>query len=150
MKKFFLLIFLFMGYGCGYTSLYNEMERDIYVNIKSMKGDYEINNYLKNDLKISSKKDSLNIHDISLVSKYTKIILAKDATGDATDYNLKINIKFIINSNNNKEIIFEENFKIKKNDDNFEQSNYEKNIKRNFSEIVKEKLILELIKISDN
>ncbi len=149
MKKIFILLLLSLVYGCGYTSLYKEMERDLFVNILSMKGDFEINNYLKNDLKISSKKDSSNIHDISFETKYRKIVLAKDATGDATDYNLEMSVKFIIASNNNKELIFQENFKIKKNDDNFEQSNYEKDIKRNFSKIVQEKLILNLIKISD-
>ena len=61
-----------------------------------------------------------------------------------------MSVKFKVVSSNNKEIVYEENFKIKKNEDNFEQSNYEKDIKRNFSKIVQEKLILDLIKLSDN
>ena len=150
MKKIFTLILLTFIYGCGYTSIYDEMRKDLFINILSMKGDFEINNYIKNNLKISSKKDSLNIHDLSFETKYKKIILAKDATGEATDYNLEMSVKFIIASENNKEIVYKENFKIKKNDDNLEQSNYEKDIKRNFSQIVQEKLILDLIKISDN
>ena len=150
MKKIFTLILLTFIYGCGYTSIYDEMRKDLFINILSMKGDFEINNYIKNNLKISSKKNSLNIHDLSFETKYKKIILAKDATGEATDYNLEMSVKFIISSNNNKEIVYKENFKIKKNDDNFEQTNYEKDIKRNFSQIVQEKLILDLIKISDN
>ena len=150
MKKIFTLILLTFIYGCGYTSIYDEMRKDLFINILSMKGDFEINNYIKNNLKISSKKDSLNIHDLSFETKYKKIILAKDATGEATDYNLEMSVKFIIASENNKEIVYKENFKIKKNDDNLEQSNYEKDIKRNFSEIVQDKLILDLIKLSDN
>ena len=150
MKKIFTLILLTFIYGCGYTSIYDEMRKDLFINILSMKGDFEINNYIKNNLKISSKKNSLNIHDLSFETKYKKIILAKDATGEATDYNLEMSVKFIIASENNKEIVYKENFKIKKNDDNLEQSNYEKDIKRNFSEIVQDKLILDLIKISDN
>ena len=150
MKKNFILIVLFFIYSCGYSSLYQEMKKDLFVNILSMKGDFEINNYIKNDLKISSNKNSSNIHDLSFETEYNKIILAKDATGKATDYNLEMSVKFKVVSSNNKEIVYEENFKIKKNEDNFEQSNYEKDIKRNFSEIVQEKLILDLIKISDN
>ena len=150
MKKIFTLILLTFIYGCGYTSIYDEMRKDLFINILSMKGDFEINNYIKNNLKISSKKNSLNIHDLSFETKYKKIILAKDATGEATDYNLEMSVKFIIASENNKEIVYKENFKIKKNDDSFEQSNYEKDIKRNFSEIVQDKLILDLIKLSDN
>ena len=150
MKKIFTLILLTFIYGCGYTSIYDEMRKDLFINILSMKGDFEINNYIKNNLKISSKKNSLNIHDLSFETKYKKIILAKDATGEATDYNLEMSVKFIIASENNKEIVYKENFKIKKNDDNLEQSNYEKDIKRNFSKIVSDKLVIYLNQNYDN
>ena len=77
-------------------------------------------------------------------------MFAKDATGNATDYNIEMSVKILVVSNNNNNIVYKENFKIKKNDDNFEQSNYERDIKRNFSQIVQKKLILDLIKLSDN
>ena len=76
--------------------------------------------------------------------------IAKDSTGKATDYNIEMKAKFILVSNENKKINYEENLKIKYNDDKFEQSNYERDIKRNFSKIIKKKLILDLIKLSDN
>tara|TARA_Y100000768_G_scaffold181158_1_gene135688 strand:- start:2489 stop:2941 length:453 start_codon:yes stop_codon:yes gene_type:complete len=150
MKKIFALILVIFVYSCGYTSIYQEMKKDLNINILDMKGDFELNNYIKNDLKISSNKDSSNIHNLNIETEYNKIILAKDATGKVTDYNIEMSVKFIVVSNNNINISFEENFKIKKNDDNFEQSNYERDIKRNFSKIVQEKLILDLIKLSDN
>ena len=150
MKKIFALILLTFVYSCGYTSIYQELKRDLNINVLSMRGDFEINNYIKNDLKISSDKSSSNIYNLKIETEYNKIILAKDATGNATDYNIEMRAKFIVVSNNNKNIVYEENFKIKKNDDNFEQSNYERDIKRNFSKIVQEKLILDLIKLSDN
>ena len=150
MKKIFVLILITFVYGCGYTSLYKEMKDDLKINVVSMKGDFEINNFIKNNLRISSKKNSLNIHNITFETKYKKITLAKNATGEATDYNLEMSVKFIITSSNNKQLEFKESFKIKKNNDNFEQSNYEKDIKKNFSKTVQEKLILNLIKISDN
>ena len=150
MKKIFALILVIFVYSCGYTSIYQEMKKDLNINILDMKGDFELNNYIKNDLKISSNKDSSNIHNLNIETEYNKIILAKDATGKVTDYNIEMSVKFIVVSNNNINISFEENFKIKKNDDNFEQSNYERDIKKNFSQIVHEKLILDLIKLSDN
>ena len=61
-----------------------------------------------------------------------------------------MNIKFIINSEQNKEINFNENFKIKNTNEKFEQTQYEKEIKRNFSKNVVEKLVLELLKLNDN
>ena len=150
MKKIFILILITFVYGCGYTSLYEEMKSDLEINIISMEGDFEINNFIKNNLRIASNKESSNVHNIAFKSEYRKIILAKNSTGEETDYNLEMIVKFVITSSDNKELEFKENFKIKKNSDNFEQSNYEKDIKRNFSEIVVEKLILNLIKISDN
>ena len=150
MKRILILLLLVFVYSCGYTSFYGEVKSDLNINVLSMEGDFEINNFIKNNLKISSKKDSSNTHDVILKSNYKKIVLAKNAKGEATDYNLEMSVKFIIISSNNKNLEFKENFKIKKNDDNFEQSNYEKDIKRNFSKTVEEKLILNLIKISDN
>ena len=150
MKRILILLLFSFVYSCGYTSFYGEIKSDLNINVLSMEGDFEINNFIKNNLKISSKKESSNTHDVILKSKYKKIVLAKDAKGEATDYNLEMSVKFIIISSNNKNLEFKENFKIKKNDDNFEQSNYEKDIKRNFSKTVEEKLILNLIKISDS
>ena len=150
MKKIIILILLTFVYSCGYTSLYEEMKSDLEINIISMEGDFEINNFIKNNLRIASNKESSNVHNIAFKSEYRKIILAKNSTGEETDYNLEMIVKFVITSSDNKELEFKENFKIKKNDDNFEQSNYEKDIKRNFSKTVEEKLILNLIKISDN
>tara|TARA_B100000214_G_C23746672_1_gene525802 strand:- start:119 stop:571 length:453 start_codon:yes stop_codon:yes gene_type:complete len=150
MKKIFTIILITFVYGCGYNSIYKESKRDLYINILSIEGDFQINNYIKNDLKILSNKDSSNIYDLNIKTEYNKIVLAKDATGKVTDYNLEMSVKFVVVSKNNKKIFYEENFKIKKNDDNFEQSNYEIEIKKNFSQIVNEKLILDLIKLSDN
>lgn len=150
MKKIIILILLTFVYSCGYTSLYEEMKSDLEINIISMEGDFEINNFIKNNLRIASNKESTNVHNIAFKSEYRKIILAKNSTGEETDYNLEMIVKFVITSSDNKELEFKENFKIKKNSDNFEQLNYEKDIKSNFSEIIVEKLILNLIKISDN
>ena len=150
MKKLFVLILLIFVYGCGYSSIYQEMKKDLNLNILNMKGDFEINNFIKNDLKMLSDNNSSNIHYLNIETEYNKIVLAKDATGKETDYNIEMKVKFIVVSNGNKIINYEENFKIKNNDDKFEQSNYERDIKRNFSKIVQEKLILDLIKLSDN
>ena len=145
MKKIFLFISIFFIYNCGYSSLYLEGKRDIFINLKEITGDFELNNYIKNDLKISSDKNSSNIFDLRVETKYEKIILTKDATGVATDYRLDLTVKFIILSENNKVVSYKESFKIKNMNEKFEQSNYEKEIKRNFSENIKDKLILKLL-----
>ena len=150
MKKIFLFISIFFIYNCGYSSLYLEGKKDIFINLKGITGDFELNNYIKNDLKISSDKNSSNIFDLRVETKYEKIILTKDATGVATDYRLDLTVKFIILSENNKVVSYKESFKIKNMNEKFEQSNYEKEIKRNFSENIKDKLILKLLNLNDN
>lgn len=149
MKKIFFLISIIFIYSCGYTPLYLPGNYDILINLKNIEGDSELNNYIKNDLKIASDSNSSNIFDINAKTKYEKIILTKDATGQATDYRLDFTVNFII-IESNKSITYKESFKIQKNDQNFEQSNYEREIKKNFSEIVKDKLILYLLDINDN
>mgnify|MGYP001177123277 CR=1 FL=1 len=145
MKKFLLPIILIFFYGCGYSSLYEDQKNDLLINVKNMKGDFEINNFIKNELKIASNRNSINIYDLNFETKYEKIILTKDATGKATDYRLKMNVTFIIISNQNQTVTYKEEFLIKNESDNFEQSNYEKEIKKNFSKTVKDKLVLMLI-----
>lgn len=145
MKKVFLFISIFFIYNCGYSSLYLEGKRDIFINLKEITGDFELNNYIKNDIKISSDINSSNIFDLSAKTKYEKIILTKDATGLATDYRLDLSVDFTILSENNKIVSYKESFKIKNMNEKFEQSNYEKEIKRNFSENIKDKLILKLL-----
>ena len=149
MKKIFLLISIIFIYSCGYSPLYLAGKNDLLLNLQKIEGDFELNNYIKNDFKIASDLNSSNIFNINAETKFEKIILAKDATGEATDYRLDFSVKFIIVSEN-KVLSYKESFKVKKNDKKFEQSNYEKEIKRNFSEIVKDKLVLDLLNLNDN
>ncbi len=151
MKRLFIISLITFLYSCGYTSVYNDQEkRDLLINIQNVKGDTEINTFLKNELKIASDINSNNIYNISYVTEYKKITLAKDTTGKATDFRLDMSVKFLIISNENREINFNENFKIKDNNENFEQTNYEKEIKKNFSKNVRDKLILYLLTLNDN
>ncbi len=145
MKKIFLFISIFFIYNCGYSSLYLEGKKDIFINLQKITGDFELNNYIRNDLKISSDRNSSNIFKLIAETKYEKIILTKDAKGVATDYRLDLSVKFTILSENNKIVSYKESFKIKNMNEKFEQSNYEKEIKRNFSESIKDKLILKLL-----
>ena len=150
MKKIILLFLIISLSSCGYTSVFKYQKQDMNIIVKEMEGDFEINNFIKNDLKISSNKSSENIFEVNLKSEYEKNVLVKDSAGKATDYNLDLTIKFLITSEQKQEIVFKESFKIKNNDEKFEMSNYEKEIKRNFSKAVKDKLFVQLLKINDN
>ena len=152
MKNLIVIILLFFLYGCGYTSIYKDQKsKEIFISVINTDGDNVINNYLKNQLNILSDKESVNIFNISFVSKYERTTIAKDSAGVATDYRLEAEIKFNVNKNGvNKIIIFAENISIKNEGENFEQRNYENSIKRNFVLSIKNKLVTYLINFDDN
>ena len=89
MKKIIILILCTLIYGCGYSSVYKDKkEIDLFIKVVNFKGDFEISNFIKNQLKIASDVNSTKKHEINFETKYEKIILAKDSTGKATDYRL--------------------------------------------------------------
>lgn len=151
MKKI-IIIFIFFLYGCGYSSVYkNQKNNDILITVVDMQGDNILNNSLKNQLTIASNKESLNIFNISLLSDYEKIIISKNTTGLVTDYKLQATVNFNVSKNGiNKKIILSESLNIKNEGENFEQTNYENSIKRNFAISIKGKLIPYLLTFDDN
>ena len=151
MKKI-IIIFIFLLYGCGYSSVYkNQENKDILITIVDMQGDNILNNSLKNQLTIASNKESKNIFNISLITDYEKTIVSKDTTGIATDYKLQTTVNFIVTKNEiKKKFILSESLDIKNEGENFEQTSYENSIKRNFAISIKEELIPYLLNFDDN
>ena len=151
MKNFIIIILFTLLYGCGYTSvLKNQKNENLNITIKNIEGDFETNNFIRNELKFASTPNSIKNFDVNVKSTYDKKIIAKDSTGSATDYKINIELEFIIISENNLKVNFNENLNIKKNLKNFEQSKYEREIKKNFASSTKNKLVLYLISLDDN
>ena len=116
-----------------------------------MQGDNILNNSLKNQLTMASYKESVNIFNISLSSNYEKIIISKNTAGLVTDYKLQTTVNFNVTKNGiNKKITLSESLDIKNEGENFEQTNYENSIKRNFAISIKEELIPYLLNFDDN
>lgn len=147
MKNIFLITYLFFIYGCGYSSVYKNLENNNFqMTITEMRGDREMNNLIKNEINLHSNKNSINKYDIILITKYNKLTLAKDSSGTITDYRLSFNSTFLISYKEiSRQIKFNESFKIKKQKDTIEQNSYERNIKRNFAASIRKKLITEII-----
>ncbi len=142
----FLIIIIFFLNNCGFTPQYAGFKGiDFSLNINKIEGDRELNNAIKSQLDRYNKKQSIKIIDVDIKSKFSKDVLSKDSTGKATKYNLKANFEFTLGTGDDLRTIkmFEE-FKIDNIEDNVEENNYVKIIKRNFAEIVSEKLILNI------
>ena len=151
MKKIILLLTFIFLYGCGYTSvLKNQNQQDIKISIKNIEGNFQINNFIKNQIKLSTNPSSSKNFDVNILSRYEKIIIAKDSTGVATDYKINLELDFIILSKNNIKVNYSDSVNIKNNSENFEQLEYEREIKKNFASDVKDKLILYLLSLDDN
>ena len=146
-----ITILLFLSH-CGYSSIYkNQQSQDFQLNIIETEGDYVMNNLIKNEIRLYSNTDSLNIYNIKINTNYKKDILTKNSSGVITDYNLSVVSKFSINiKDKNKTFKFKEDINIKNQSDTFEQNKYEKNIKRNFASSIREKLISAILSINDN
>ena len=152
-KKTFLLILIVFGLSsCGYTPMLSQ-NNNFNFNIVSLEllGDKNINNFLEKRLNQYSNDSSNKSYKISINSNYQKIIVAKDSTGNATDLKLisTIDVTYsLYNESNNQErkISFLESITIRKNNNAFDQKNYERSVLNNLSQLLLNKLVFYLSK----
>ena len=143
----FIILIIFFLNNCGFTPQYAGFKGiDFSLNINKVEGDRELNNAITSQLNRYNNK-SLKTINLDIKTKFTSNILSKDTTGKATKYNLKADVEFTLNTGDDTRTIkmFEE-FKIDNIEDNVEENNYIRIIKRNFAEIISEKLILNINK----
>ena len=142
----FCLIFIFPS-NCGYTPIYsNSKNNKINIQIHKISGNKEINNLIVQKLSTYDDDNSNKIYNIELKSDFQKLILTKDATGNATNFRLNMNITFISTSGENtKEYLFFEKFDIKKGDTIFEEEKYENIIKNDMINLIIQRFISQLL-----
>jgi len=150
MLKKIIIIFIipFLFYGCGYSALYsNSNDKNINIKVLKSSGDRDINNFLLSDLKKYSGNQGRTFL-VTIDTNYTISDNSKNLEGSISNYQLLAVAKFQIKSGNlDKTITIEEDIIVKNLSDNFEKKNYEKSIKRNFSNTIATKLILQLSSI---
>jgi len=144
-KKNLLIFFILFLTNCGFYPIYSQ-NNNVNFSIEEIKykGDRDINNFLKINL---NKYKNSNLEDkifIDVESFYEKNIFNKDGTGKIKDYELKVEVIFLI-SNKNKKIKISEKKIMKNFEDKIEEARYEKSIKENFASSISTKLISELI-----
>ena len=138
----FLIVFLT---GCGFSPIYIKNNNvNFSIELVNLIGDRELNNFLKTNLSRYKNKNVSNKVFIDAQSKYDKVVLSKDGTGEVTNYQLEAEVVFVIKSTN-KQIVFSENIIMKSMTDKFEEDKFEKSAKQNFASSVSYKLISKLI-----
>tara|TARA_B110000008_G_C16917312_1_gene543233 strand:+ start:925 stop:1383 length:459 start_codon:yes stop_codon:yes gene_type:complete len=149
LKKILIVgIFFISLQGCGFTPLYKDFSnQNLNITILELSGDRETFNLIQNKLKKFSTNSDGEVFKIRVNARYTKEAIAKDASGQTTDYRSKIVSNFQINyKDKTKNISLSNSFDFKKINDQFEELKYEKTIKENMTEIIVQKLISQLLK----
>ena len=148
MKKLFSILILLFLFGCGYTSIYsNNKNIKFKITEINMNGDQYINNIIRNELIRYDSNETEKKFKININSNFDKNIIAKDKSGNATDLTLKVIVNAEILNLTTNEINttnLSESFDIVKRQNNFEQLNYEKIIKKDLTKIILNKIMLEL------
>ena len=149
-KNFIKIIFIFLLASCGYSPMLSTMDNKILnIEVVSHEGDKEINQVLRSKFKIH-RNENEELIKISINSSYKKKDLSKNLAGKVEDYKIKATTSFkVIRNKNEKNFSFSEEYTIKNFDDDFEERNYEKKIRKNVANINYQKLMLQLYKLND-
>ena len=150
-KKFLLILFLFLS-SCGYEAIHskkNSINYDFFIEELTFVGDRNINLKIKETINNYTLNEKDKKFTLIINSSQKKIILAKDISGDPTNFKstIIINVKVLMKNNfkNNLQII--ENFNYNNNSNKFELKRYEREIRNNLSETATDKLIFKLSNI---
>ena len=141
----FLTIFL---YSCDYSPLYSSKNlKKINLNVFKISGDKELNKYIMSDLNKYFNSEGKEVK-LSIITNYSKDIASRDTKGSISNYKLLANATFNIEVNGKRDSVsFKEDFIMKNLEDNFEKNNYEKTIKKNFSNSITDKLMIQIFSI---
>jgi len=146
---FLLLLFLS---SCSYEAIHSKKNSENYnfsISQLNLIGDRGVNLRIKEKLnKYTLDKKSKNFV-LKISSDSRKIILAKDALGDATSFQntIAMNVEVIMNNKFKNNFVISENFKYNNNPNKFNLKRYEREIKNNLTETATDKLILKLSNI---
>mgnify|MGYP001419800386 FL=1 len=145
-KKIILITFFsFLLSSCDYTPIYLSNNSDYFIEDISFDGDIEINNLIKKKIKKFQSTNSSKKFKIKATSSYDKISQSKDKTGKTTDFKIFINVKFEIqNQKETKTLLVAEDFVMKNFTNNFEEQKYEKIKKNNITNLIINKLLIQL------
>ena len=151
-KKFLILIFTTLSLtSCGYGPIYSDKNTmDFEITSFKIEGDTEVNNIVQNKLGKYLDNNSEKKYIISIRTDYQKEVATKNATGKATNFKLIVNLTLnyttseLENNRVERVINFSESQMIKRDQNNYEQTNYENILIRNMSELLINRVILQL------
>ena len=149
MKTLSIILLTFILYSCGYTPIFSSnTQTRVHVEELIITGDRELSNFLKEKIDRLNNKSSNKGVSITANTNYSKESQTKDKSGNTTQYKLNASVDFIVKTKNTTvEINLSESSSMNNFSDEFEQKNYEKSTKDQFSSIFINQLIISLSRI---
>ena len=146
-----LILFLFLS-TCGYQAIYskkNMVNYDFSISKIDFIGDRTINLKIKEKLSSFSTSKKGKDFTLNISSLAEKAVLAKDNSGDPTNFKstITVNFEILINNNFKDSLQVIESFNYKNNNNKFDLKRYEREILSNLAETATDKLIFKLSNI---
>ena len=121
-KPIFYVLFIFIS-SCGYQSIETYYKGDFQIKELNITGNKNINRIIDRSLKnLNENNNSSNLLKIEIKTDLNKSIVTKNSKGEATRYNIKININ--LKTFKNEKLVFEKIYS-KNNSYNTLESKYE-------------------------
>ena len=139
---FFCLLTFTLISNCGYKPIYSTSNLDLKLNKINFESN-KINNQIVRSLQLFSNPDGSKSYDINIETKKEKRIVSKNSKGDTELYELKINLKMIVETKTKKIAKnFENKIKYNNNDNKFELKQYETEIEKQMISDLIEQIII--------
>ena len=150
-KKIFIFVLFLILSSCGYEATYSLKNRAIYafsISELVFTGDRQINIKIKQMLNSyrNPKTQEEKSFALRISSDSEKIIITKDASGNATKFKneIEINVQVFLNGEYKSRFMIKENFIYDNNSNTFELRTYEDQIKNNLTETATDKILFKL------
>ena len=146
LSLFFLLLLL----GCAYEPILKNKNYQFSINLEKINGDEKVNSIIVNNFNYLIGKKQ--IYDLNISSTKEKNIISRDSKGDPSIFALIITVDYSVKKDKKTLITNKLNRKSTYNNisDKFELENYEKNIIKNLSTSISDKIISSISEINDN
>ena len=150
MKKIFTIILILIFFqSCGYVPMYSKNQNvNFFIeSVDFQDSDRELANFIKINLNNYLIKNTGIGFRIKSTINYQKITTNKNTEGIIEEYDLIANASFQVTSENiDKTINISEAFKMGNFSDEFQEKEYENNIKKNMARSIITKLLIQLAK----
>jgi hypothetical protein len=152
LNKIFILVLFFFLSSCGYEAIHskkNLINYNFSISELNFTGDRNVNLKIKEKLNIYTLTKKNKNFILKISSTVEKIILAKDTTGDPTNFKntILINVEILKRDNLLQNFQIIENFNYDNVTNKFELTRYEREIIDNLTETAIDKLIFRLSNI---